>query len=93
MGKGEVSWKTKFEDGRKRQVYAKYVRKDWVFYEREKRFEPWAAVAQPSLDDWQSLLDGVERRVQRRLIPIDEIDRIKNRIRERFPEAHDAESS
>ena len=93
MGKGEVSWKTKFADGRKRQVYAKYVRRDWQFFEREKRFERWELVAQPSLEDWQALLDAVERRVQRRLIPFDEMARIKNRIRERFPESAESEDS
>ncbi|MCS1409511.1 MAG: hypothetical protein M2R45_02693 [Verrucomicrobia subdivision 3 bacterium] len=87
MGKGEVSWKGRFDDGRKRQVYAKHVRKEWQFFEREKRFDPWQALDHPSLEDWQMLLDGVERRVQRRLIPIDEIHRVKQRIRELFPEA------
>ena len=87
MGKGEISWKGRYEDGRKRQVYAKHTSKEWLFFEREKRFESWESVKHPSLEDWLALLDGVERRVHRRLIPIDEIQRIRRRIRERFPEA------
>ncbi len=87
MGKGEISWKGQFEDGRKRQIYAKHVSKKWQFFEREKRFEKWEVIEQPSLDDWLALLDGVERRVHRRLIPIGEIQKVQQRIRERFPEA------
>ncbi len=87
MGKGEISWKAQFEDGRKRQVYAKHVSKKWHFFEREKRFESWEAVKHPSLEDWIALLDGVERRVHRRLIPINEIEKVKRRIKELFPES------
>ncbi len=87
MGKGEISWKGRFEDGRRRQVYAKHASKKWRFFEREKRFESWEPVEHPSLEDWLSLLDGVERRVHRRLIPIDEIQKVKRRIKELFPEA------
>lgn len=87
MGKGEISWKGRYDDGRKRQVYAKYERRNWRFYERERRFDPWEPLGQPSLEDWLALLDGVKRRVQRRLIPENEVDRVRNRIRERFPES------
>lgn len=86
MGKGEISWKGQFEDGRKRQAYAKHMSKEWTFFEREKRFEAWEKVQHPSLEDWLALLDGVERRVSRRLIPINEIQRLQQRIKERFPD-------
>ena len=87
VGKGEISWKGQFEDGRKRQVYAKHVSKEWRFFEREKRYDRWEPLGHPSLDDWTALLDGIERRVQRRLIPIDEIKRVQGRVKEIFPEA------
>ncbi|MBT5708903.1 hypothetical protein N8737_02740 [Verrucomicrobia bacterium] len=86
MGKGEISWKGHFEDGRKRQVYAKHMSKQWSFYERERRFDPWEEIPHPSLEDWLSLLDGVERRVHRRLVPINEIQRLHQRIKDRYPD-------
>jgi len=39
------------------------------------------------LEDWQELLDAVQRRINRRLLRPEEEDRVKKSIRERFPEA------
>ena len=89
MGKGEIAWKGEFEDGRRRQVYAKCVRKVWRFFEREKRFDPWRPLKRPSLKDWRMLLDGLERRAQRRTMSAAEVQRIQRRIKELFPELDD----
>jgi hypothetical protein len=87
MGKGEISWKGKFEDGRKRQVYAKRIGREWTFYEREGRFDPWDVVENPPLDDWMDLLNGVERRIPRRLISETELPKLQQIIKEKHPEA------
>ena len=87
MPKAEISWKRVTEDGQKLQVYAQRVSRDWRFFQREKRFDQWQPVAEPPLEDWLLLLDAVQRMVTRRRLQPDDEERLKRRIRERFPEA------
>lgn len=87
MPKAEISWKRVTEEGIKLQVYAHHVGRDWKFYHREKRFDPWQQVSEPPLEDWMELLDAMQRLVvRRRYQPDDEAD-IRQKIRDRFPEA------
>lgn len=87
MAKAEISWKRKTEEGQSFQVYAHHVGNRWTFYIREGRYDSWQIQAQPPLEDWLSLLDGIRRRVARRLLRPEEADRVRNQILERFPEA------
>jgi hypothetical protein len=86
MGRGEVSWKGQTADGGKREVYAHRVGKEWRFFAREKRYDCWQALPKPLLEDWLELLDGVQRRIARRLLRPEEEDRVKKVILEHFPE-------
>jgi hypothetical protein len=85
--KAEISWKRTNEEGEKVQVYAHHVGDRWLFYWRRQRFDQWELLKFPPLEDWMALLDSVRRRVQRRLLRPQEIERIEKRIRELFPEA------
>ena len=86
MPKAEISWKRVTDDGVKLQVYARRVSRDWLFFQREKRFDQWQPVPEPPLEDWLALLDAVQRLItRRRYQPADE-ERLRCRIRERFPE-------
>jgi hypothetical protein len=87
MPKAEISWKRKTEDGGKVQVYVHHVGTRWRFYARERRYEQWQPVATPPLEDWLALLDAVRRLIQRRRLRPEEEDRIKQSIRQHFPEA------
>jgi hypothetical protein len=87
MGRAEVSWKKRTEDGEKREVYVKHLGKQWLFYEREKRYDEWTAVPEPALEDWMELLDGVRRRIARRLMKPEEEERVLQLIRLQYPEA------
>jgi hypothetical protein len=87
MAKAEISWKRVTEDGQKLQVYAQRVGGEWRFFAREKRFDQWQAIPEPPLEDWLELLDSIQRRVTRRLLTPAEEDRVRDAIRERFPEA------
>lgn len=87
MAKGEISWKRATEEGEKLQVYAHHVGDRWKFYWRERRYDNWVLVDAPPLEDWLELLDGVRRRISRRLMRPEEEVRIVKTIRERFPEA------
>lgn len=87
MPKAEISWKRVTEDGEKLQVYAQHIGREWRFYTRERRFDPWQPTPDPPLEDWLELLDAVQRLiVRRRYQPSDE-EHLRRRIRERFPEA------
>jgi hypothetical protein len=87
MGKSEISWKSKNEEGVKREVYVRCIGADWKFFVREKRYDNWELLESPSLDDYLELLDGVQRRIARRLVRPEEEDRVKRMIRSAFPEA------
>jgi hypothetical protein len=87
MPKAEISWKRETEDGLRLQVYAQHVGRDWRFYAREKRYDLWQRVEEPPLEDWLALLDAVQRRINRRLLRPEEEARVKQSIRERFPDA------
>jgi hypothetical protein len=87
MPKAEISWKRVTDDGVKLQVYAQRVGREWIFFQREKRYDQWEPVAEPPLEDWLELLDAVRRYIpRRRYHPADE-EHLCRRIRERFPEA------
>ena len=86
MPKAEISWRRVTAEGVRLQVYAQHVGKAWLFYARERRYDRWKAVDQPPLEDWLELLDSVKRRIGRRLLRPEEEGRVKQSIRERFPE-------
>ena len=68
MAKAEISWKSKSEEGVKREVYVHCVGQEWKFFEREKRYDEWQPLEQPLLEDYIELLDAVKRRIARRLL-------------------------
>lgn len=87
MAKAEISWKRTTDEGETFQVYAHHVGNRWKFYIRQRRYEQWQTLESPPLEDWLALLDAVRRRVARRLLRPEEIQRVRKSIRELFPEA------
>jgi hypothetical protein len=85
--KAEISWKRVDEDGVKLQVNAQRVSREWKFSQRAKRYDQWQPVPEPPLEDWLELLDAVQRLITRRRLQPEHEERIRQRIRERFPEA------
>lgn len=86
MAKAEISWKSKTEDGTKREVYVHCVGNEWKFFVREKRYDVWEPLEKPLLEDLQELLDAVRRRIARRLLRPEEEQRVKRMMREAYPE-------
>ena len=87
--KAEIGWTTHGDDGVKRHVYAQHVGNAWKFFERPKRRGrdiEWIPLIDPPLRDWLELLDCVERGYVRRRFMPDDIESIRTRIRELFPE-------
>jgi hypothetical protein len=89
MPKAEISWRRTTAEGEKLQCYAQHVGKQWLFYQRNKRFDCWEAIKNPPLEDWLALLDSVQRRINRRLQRPEEEDRLRKIISEKFPEQAD----
>ena len=87
MPKAEISWKRVSEEGLPLQVYAQHLGRDWLFFAREERYDMWQHIPEPPLQDWLELLDAVRRRINRRRLRPEEEGRVKQSIRERFPEA------
>jgi len=87
MAKAEISWKRDDENGESVQVYAHHVGNRWLFYKRNKRFDDWEEQDEPPLEDWIELLDGVRRRINRRLVRPEEEDNVRRTILQRFPDA------
>lgn len=85
--KSEISWRRRTDEGEKVEVYARRHGGDWKFHERPGRHDDWQPIAKPTLEDWLTLLEAVERRVPRRLYQPGEVLRIRQAIRDRFPEA------
>jgi hypothetical protein len=87
MAKAEISWKRRTAEGEPLQVYAHHVGDRWIFYARTKRFDDWERIEDPPWEDWMELLDGVRRRINRRLVRPEEEGRVIKRMRELFPGA------
>lgn len=87
MAKAEISWSSTDAEGTKFDHYVHHFGKKWIFYKRQRRYDQWQEVAEPPLEDWMELLDGLRRRAQRRLVRPEAVDIVIKLIRERFPEA------
>jgi hypothetical protein len=87
MAKSDISWKRLSREGEKVEVYAHHLGDQWKFYTRGQRYDRWQAVATPPLEDWLALLDAIRRRIGRGSLRPEELVRVKNAIRTRFPEA------
>lgn len=88
-GKNEVGWTTPGIDGVKRHVFARKFGGEWAFHERPKRKGKdvqWQKIGTPSLNDWLDLLENLERRAARDLTPPSQIEAVRQRIREKYPE-------
>lgn len=84
--KSEIGWKRQLEDGERLEIFARKVGGEYCFFTRARRFDRWEAQPKPPLEDWLELLEAVERRVVRRLLQPDDVDHLKQRIKERFPD-------
>jgi hypothetical protein len=87
MARADISWVRTDAEGEKLQVYAHQVGTRWDFFCRPGRHDDWQAMASPPLEDWLELLDGVQRRAQRRLYAPDEAAKLEAIVRKRFPRA------
>ena len=80
MPSRDISWTRRNEDGESMEIYVEQVGDRWIFRSRRRRPEEWHVVENPPLEDWQQLLDAVERRIGRQLMKPIEAERLKKII-------------
>lgn len=85
--KSEISWRRTDDEGNRIEVYARRFGGDWHFHHRARRNDLWQRVEEPPVEDWIALIDALERRVPRRLITPDEVERVRRLFRQKHPEA------
>jgi len=81
----DISWTRRNEAGERVEIYVEQTGGGWIFRSRKRRPDPWQVVENPPLEDWQELLDAVERRIGRQLMKPVEAERLKKIIALRFP--------
>jgi len=87
MARDDIEWVREDAEGERIEIKAHQIRERWDFYWRPGRSYGWEKLPEPLLEDWLEVLDGVERRVQRRRYPLDEPAKVRRLIRQRFPRA------
>lgn len=85
--KGEIGWKRLDEDGVRVKISAEPNRNKWNFFYQYRRNDRWEELTDPTLEDWECLLDSVRRRISRRLLPPEAEKNVIRLIRESFPDA------
>jgi hypothetical protein len=83
--KTEIAWRRLDAEGRKVDVYARRFGGKWEFHQRHRRNDLWRRIEDPSLEDWFTLLDSLERRVPRSLFTPDDVKRVRQTILELHP--------
>jgi len=78
--KRDISWTRRNDAGERVEIYVEQNGDRWIFHSRERRPEPWRVMENPPLEDWQELLDAVERRIGRQLMKPIEAERIRKII-------------
>lgn len=84
--KSEISWSKRDDTGTKIEVYARRFGGTWSFFQRHKRNDEWQPLVPVPLEDWLELYEAIQRRIPRGLFPPDELKRLRDSIRHRFPE-------
>jgi len=79
----DISWKRPNNDGERIEIYVEQIGDRWIFHARDRRPEQWQVLEDPPLEDWENLLDAVERRIGRGLLKPIEADRIRKIIEQK----------
>jgi hypothetical protein len=79
-----LGWYKRDEDGKRLKVSCALVRKDLTWKQKPARFEQWVELV-PDEEDWQELLQTLERNYARRKISPEDMQLIKRMHQDTFP--------
>ncbi len=74
------AWRTRTEDGRKREVRAQLFASQWAFSSRCQGEEEWTPHDPPLLEDLEELYDVLVRKYQRKHLAWDHVDGVRKLI-------------
>lgn len=78
----EINWVMKSPEGIKYDVCVSRWAGKFRFQYRAKGQDRWDYDRTPTRDDWETLLDALERRYSRKLATEEEIEQVKKTLRE-----------
>ncbi|WFB36779.1 hypothetical protein P3T73_03260 [Kiritimatiellota bacterium B12222] len=77
-----LGWKEIDEDGRKLEVEAFRERNHWTFTKRLNRRHDWETIEEPSVADWEQLMDLIDRKYRRRRCAYRDVEQVKEFLEE-----------
>lgn len=76
----KLGWKEITEEGVKRDVVASRTRNTWTFRYREGRADDWHEIHPPGLEQFEQLLDLLERKYRRRRCAWKDVEQAKEML-------------
>ncbi len=76
----QIGWTSRDEDGVKWDVQAHRNRNIWVFTRRAHRTEDWQPIDPPGVEDWENLLDVMQRKYQRRRCAWRDVEQVEHEL-------------
>ncbi|MDZ4817163.1 MAG: hypothetical protein SGI71_12980 [Verrucomicrobiota bacterium] len=76
----EINWRTRREDGSSYEVRVHRWAGVFRFQFKEKGSALWNFDQPPTKEDWETLLDALERRLNRKQATYEEIEEVKKRL-------------
>ncbi len=78
----DINWTTKRDDGSRYDVRVTWFSGTFKLQFKERGAEKWEYDRQPSPDDWETFLDAIERRYQRRQATLKEFEEAQRMVKE-----------
>ena len=90
MGVGRIhTWKTRTEEGRKREVRAHRFGKRWTIKAQVQGEEEWTILEQPPLEDLEDLLEILFNKYKRHRVSWEHVAEIDRMVKDRGGEGLD----
>jgi hypothetical protein len=75
-----LGWTDRDEAGKKWEIEAYRNRNHWEFTRRANRRMEWEVIEEPSVTDWENLLDLIERKYQRRRCAWRDVEQVQKEL-------------
>ena len=82
----DINWITKRDDGSRYDVRVNWFSGTFKFQFKEKGDARWDYARKPSTEDWETFLDAIERRYQRKTATYKELEEARRMVKEALPD-------
>jgi hypothetical protein len=76
----KIGWTEKDADGTSWNVEASRNRNVWTFVRRAHRNDKWESLSEPSVENWERLLEVLERKYQRRRCAWRDVEQVQQEL-------------